>query len=199
MAKTPLLFWSAREVKDIARELITDFHPYLADETIVYIFRSEHSEKDGDAVYGTAKKVSGLNAYLAFRSIHGGEEDGPIAPESFYIIDIAHDVWLALTGPQRIALVDHELSHIGADGMRGHDVEEFRGVIERHGLWRPNLVDFIAAAQQEPLFDDKVARLAADSKIRAAVEKMWPKKGSGIDSVSFSTPGHEPVVLTARD
>jgi hypothetical protein len=58
----------------------------------------------------------------------------------------------------RMALVDHELSHcwfatVDNDGVtqkfhqdgspwwtiRGHDLEEFCGVVERHGLWSEDL------------------------------------------------------------
>jgi hypothetical protein len=32
----------------------------------------------------------------------------------------------------------------------------------------------------------------------AKVEALRPKKGSGVDSVTFETPGHEPVTLHAK-
>jgi hypothetical protein len=40
--------------------------------------------------------------------------------------------------------------------IQGHDIEEFRGVIERHGLWRPDLCQFAEEAvkhRQPTLFD----------------------------------------------
>jgi hypothetical protein len=166
MAKPPVSFWKASDVRDIAESLIPDFHPHLAEKTILYVFRSEASEKKGRVVLGTARKVSGLNAYLAFRDMLESQDlsqrllpaltgearqSAPAAP-SFYVIEIAHDTWLRLEGPQRIALVDHELAHIGDDGMVGHDVEEFREVIERHGLWKPDLKEFAKAMRQTPLF-----------------------------------------------
>jgi hypothetical protein len=197
MAKKPLTFWKADEVKAIAESLIEEFHEHIADLTVLYVFRSEHAEEAGKVVLGKAKKVTGLNAYLAWR--HLAEEESGSAVASFYVVEIAHDTWCALTGPQRIALVDHELSHIGPDGIVSHDIEEFRGVIERHGLWRPALEEFIEASKQVPLFDNKADRLARDPKIRKAFEQLVPKKGSGIDSVTISTPGHEPVTIHARD
>ena len=40
--------------------------------------------------------------------------------------------------------------------------------------------------------------LANDPVIRKAVEALRPKPGSGIDSVTLSSPGHESVTLTAK-
>jgi hypothetical protein len=158
MAKKPLTFYKADEVKAIAETLIADFHPHIGDLTVLYVFRSEHSEENGKVVLGKARKVSGLNAYLAWRHLVEDEDRGHGAPvSSFYVVEIAADTWLALTGPQRLALVDHELSHIGADGLLSHDVEEFSGVIERHGLWRPALEEFIEASKQQPLFETTTA------------------------------------------
>jgi hypothetical protein len=69
---------------------------------------------------------------------------------------------------QRVALVDHELCHFGREeddkGNRSwvlvsHDIEEFKGIVERWGLWRPDLVVFSGAvvhAHQLGLFDGSV-------------------------------------------
>jgi hypothetical protein len=204
MAKKPLFFWKADDVKAIAETLIEDFHPHIANLTVLYVFRSEHSETNGKVVLGTAKKVTGLNAYLAFRQwidkADRGEpleHDAPSVASSFYVVEIAADTWSALTGPQRIALVDHELSHISADGIVSHDVEEFRGVIERHGLWRPALEEFIEASQQEPLFDSARPRgaVAAAINIAKGLQKTL-KKG---ESLTISTPGRDPVTIHPAD
>lgn len=199
MAKKPISFWRAREVQDIAESLIEEFHPHIAELTVLYVFRSEHSEENGKVVLGKARKVSGLNAYLAFRSMVDDEGDAPQNVSGFFVIEIAYDTWQALTPSQRIALVDHEMSHIGPDGMRSHDVEEFRGVIERHGVWRPALEEFIEASKQVPLFENPTERLARNPRIRDAFDALIPKKGSGIDSVTITVDGHDPVTLNARD
>lgn len=55
---------------------------------------------------------------------------------------------------QKAALIDHELCHCDYDdveevaGIRGHDVEEFREIIERYGLWRQDLVEIAPAFQR---------------------------------------------------
>lgn len=178
----PVTYRRAEEVRDIAEALIPEYHPHLHGETILYVFRSKATERKFKPVLGTARRVSGLNAYLAFQEM--GEDAEP-----FYVIEIAEDIWGRLAEAQRVALVDHELSHIGPDGMLTHDVEEFRAVVERHGLWMPDLHDFAKAAKSLPLFE----------AARAHVEAMRPKKGSGIDSLTISTPGGDSVTLNARD
>lgn len=171
-------YWNAEEVAGIAEGLIKNYHPHLAGESIIYVFRDEHAEANGQIVFGSAKRVSGLNAYLANKETLDETE---VAPEPLKLIEIAHDVWAQLTDKQRVALVDHELCHLGTDGMRAHDVEEFREVIDRHGLWRPSLEDFAAAISQQKLFPDQ-----------ALIDAIRPKSGS----VTISS-GDTSVTLTA--
>jgi predicted metallopeptidase len=171
MAKNPTTYWNADEVRDIAQPLIEQFHEHLLVATILYVFRSEATETKSRVVLGTARKVTGLNAYLAFRELLNDTRQA----FTFYVIEIAHDTWQKLTGPQRIALVDHELSHIGRDGMIGHDVEEFSSVVARHGLWKPDLKELKRAMDQPSLFE--------------SIDAIRPKPGSGIESVTIEHAG----------
>jgi predicted metallopeptidase len=180
MAKEKLTYWKSEEIADIAEQLIASYHEHLAGETIIYLFRSEHSEEKGKITLGKARKITGLNAFLATKPI----EEEPVEPPVLYVIEIAYDTWLKLTGPQRIALVDHELQHITPDGLRAHDVEEFRAIVARHGMWKPDLKDFLDTARQKPLFE--------------AVEDLRPKKGSGITGITISAGGKS-VTLLPRD
>jgi len=209
MAKEPLKYWKADEVQAIADRLISRYHLHLEGEAIIYLFRSEHAESNGRIELGKALKVSGRNAYLAIRdqleqinSVDDNPDEKEEAPP-IKLIEIAFDVWKTLNVTQREALVDHELCHFGPDGMRGHDVEEFRAVIDRHGLWRPEIELMAATIAQQKLFPDGEAdverRVASDPKVRKAIDDIRPKKGSGIDKVTISTPGRKPVTLTAKD
>lgn len=153
----------AASVERIANQLIPEHHPHLVGEPIRYVFRDEHAKKGGKAVMGSARKISGLNAYLALgdETDVEGEDVDP-----FFVIEIAEDIWARLSLAQRKALVDHELSHCiiepdakGAPtlGLVAHDLEEFRTVVERHGLWMPDLVEMARAIDAAPkvptLFD----------------------------------------------
>jgi hypothetical protein len=138
-------FERSQEVKAIAEELIASHHDHLSKARIAYLFADRGSKKLGKVLVGKATKASDLIA-------HFGQVD--------FIIVINRETWTALTIRQRDALVDHELCHcrmtITKTGeirwwIRSHDVEEFSEIIERHGLWFPDLEKFVAASRQVEL------------------------------------------------
>lgn len=154
----------APEVRKIAEDLIPKYHAHLDEAArIEYVFRDEAANDGGKTVFGKARKVVGLNAYLAADqyfeqpTLEGHEAETvktPIA-QDFFVLEIAADVWKHLDDNQREALVDHELCHFGLsfndEGERKlsiipHDVEEFASVVRRHGLWRVDVEQFINAA-----------------------------------------------------
>lgn len=142
----------APEVREIADKLIPKHHPHLEGSRIDYVFRSKHSTNKGKIVGGKARKVTGLNAFLASsgrRGFHGTD---------LFVIEIAHDLWEQLPQEQRVALVDHELCHCfrEVDDETGewvlsilpHDLEEFAEVVKRHGIWSTDLDYFVKKSQQ---------------------------------------------------
>jgi hypothetical protein len=154
----------AVDAEIIANELISEFHPHLRDARIVYLFTNQERKYRGDVVLGTAQRLGSLPKYFS-----SGEaaslEDG----YDFCIL-LSEDQWKFLNVAQRRALIDHQLSHCGIRRtinhltsevtehwcLLAHDVEEFRGVIERHGLWRLDLRQFAETAiqhRQPTLFD----------------------------------------------
>lgn len=147
----------------IAAEIIHDQHSHLGPVRVVYVFASEAIKRKGKELWGRAKLVTGLNAYLA-----GVDAD---ETEPFFVIEISAPIWRILTDPQKRALVDHELEHLDVDPetskliLRGHDLEEFSGVVRRHGLWRDDVIAFVEAAKagaQKGLFDkDKAETVGA--------------------------------------
>lgn len=165
----------ATEVAKIAAGLIKEHKEYepLAEERIEYVFRDKHGNKNGKPVLGKARKISGLNAFLA--SIDDAPEIG-IEVEEFFVMEIARDLWLVLTVEQKTALVEHELQHFFVDyddkGVKvlqllPHDLEEFAIIVKRHGLWQPDLRHFVkVAAGQLQLIDDEDPE---DSDLREVV------------------------------
>jgi hypothetical protein len=148
----------ARDVEDVAEKILAEVeaHSPLRNVDIHYLFRDRAAQVRGEIMLGTTRKVSGVNA--ARVALVGRDEAE--APE-FFEIEIAHDQWLSLKAPQRIALVDHLLSfcHIeypeDSDRERtlklvGPDVVEFTGVLERRGAWRPSLERMQAVAGELP-------------------------------------------------
>lgn len=169
----------APEVEDIAVRLIAAHHTHLLDNghvRVEYLFRSETQETNGKTVWGKARKVSSLNAFLA---IPKDEASSDIAEapevEPFFVIEIAADVWRTISSKQRIALVDHELSHCRVrltDGtvklaVAPHDIEAFESDVRRHGLWRKDIEHFAkicADAGQMSLINDVDAQTRRSRK-----------------------------------
>lgn len=115
------------------------------------------ADVDGRLVLGKCKRASDLDRELS---------------EHDFVILLNQEAWNELSEDQRLALLDHELSHCQQvlDGtgrqkedergrlvwrIRKHDVEEFRDVIARNGCYMSDLADFVKAAleaKQTPLF-----------------------------------------------
>jgi len=154
-------YFEAPEVAKLAEELIPKYHQHLIDFSVKirYVFVDKTPNSKGKEVWGTCRKVSGLNAYL-----EGESPDG----DPFFVITISKDIWDILPTDKKLALVDHELCHASAEvkqqkndsdgdsdmetdnpvklGVKPHDLEEFACIVRRHGLWRDDIKDFVDAA-----------------------------------------------------
>ena len=147
-------FEVAAQPKAIAQALIGVLHTHLANARIEYLYR-ETLAKGGRLRLGVASRASAKLAYLA---------------EVDFLLEFNWSTWGKLSPPQRIALVDHELSHCGRDSDSGNwvtircDVEEFAQIVLRWGLWTPDLRVFSAAmagAQKDLFKDEPVATEAS--------------------------------------
>lgn len=141
----------AGDVRAIGKRRIEAHHAHLKDARILYLFTTANRTKGGRTVLGTAQKANPLVRYLSMEAYN--EEEG-----ADFIILVGINQWLLLDEKQQEALVDHELCHCDADfdddgaplwKLRGHDVEEFREIIERHGFWKPDLEEFGQVVQQQ--------------------------------------------------
>lgn len=135
----------------LGRNVINSTHTDLADVRVEFLFRDKASTSRGREVWGKARKVTGLAAFFAVPKDDAPQdiEDAPDI-DPFFVIEIAHDIWQVLTAQQRIALLDHELSHChirykdgeAALDVVDHDISEFEGVVRRHGLWKADVASF---------------------------------------------------------
>lgn len=151
----------APEAADIARDVI-QHHDRLLAVRIEFVFRNEAVRRNNRVEWwGRAHKVTGWKAMLATPD---ADESGENC--DFFVIELAYDIWILLNAKQKRALIDHELCHLDTEItdagdlkllMRRHDVEEFTEIVARHGVWRPDLQEMIAAAGPTQL------RLLADS------------------------------------
>jgi len=139
----------ARLYPRLAR-LVEEWHEEIAQARIALAWvTSWKPDVDGRLVLGKCKKASDLDRELAAFD---------------FVILLNKDFWqdARVTERQREALLDHELSHAAVkhdkDGepvvdekdrqvfrVRKHDLEEFAGVVERHGLYKRDLERFAAS------------------------------------------------------
>ncbi len=144
-----VLEWLQAQVFSIDGELHNEDHSHLIDADICFLWASSGFGKQGRFVLGQAEQV-------AFRA--GGWQKARMEQQMFdwfgrvpaFIITLAADYCAECSDIDFCALVEHECYHIaqakdafGApkftqEGlpkleMRGHDVEEFVGVVRRYG------------------------------------------------------------------
>jgi hypothetical protein len=149
MAATIVL---APEARRLATKLIEQYHKLLRNATILYLFSDQKPTKAGRPIMARTKKTSPLERFLG-QSFSEGDDAGVD-----YVVIFYAEEWGKLTPAQRLALVDHELCHMTVEydedtdepswGLQGHDLEEFRAVVQRHGLWQPDIEEFAATVQQ---------------------------------------------------
>lgn len=171
MTRTILAFDEIREDEySVANEaaqlglLLTnkvEAHAHLQAANIGYIFRDDELKRHGRVIAAEAilverilqseKRYSRIVKWAVLRILGATE-----LPDFLILID--RNIWEGMDVEQRLALIDHELSHcwyetVDGDGVtqkfhrdgspwwaiRGHDLEEFCGVVERNGLWSEDL------------------------------------------------------------
>ena len=155
--------WIQAEILADTGSIHNPDHAHLIDADIGILWASAHFEKQGRTVLGQAEQV-------AFRA--GGWQKARMEQQMHdwfgyvpaYIITLAADYCVQCSDLEFCALVEHELFHIahstdkyGApafteDGMpklkmRGHDVEEFVGVVRRYGA-SPEVQELVDAANK---------------------------------------------------
>lgn len=106
-------------------------------------------------------------------------------------------VWRRMKGHQRRALVDHELCHCdygdGGPYLVEHDLEEFRGVVSRHGDWAMNVQLFLDAGEQAR---QRQKLLFAEDAAPAAPEASEAAEDEGHEETTDGSPARssEPAV-----
>lgn len=146
----PLRFDPADDsVLELAKSLISKYHTSLVNAKIAYLFRNKPMKKAGREVAATAEKISAKNKVLSNYD---------------FIITISYEAWKGMQDAVKIAVLDHELSHlfIEDDEKTGepkftllpHTVEEFSEVILRNGLYNIDLVHIGNVIQTAKIPDD---------------------------------------------
>lgn len=161
----------------MAQELIDEFHPWLKNARIGFMWRKEAPSSNSRTILGKARKVS---------------DEQKVFLDYDFVIWIAKDKFDQFELAQRRALVDHELCHCGwSDGecyIRKHDVEEFNIVIQRHGFWQDGLKPIQLLAIQPQLPGTKVTFSRAGGVVESVpsglLEKAMQGDGDALDTVA---------------
>lgn len=157
--------WVAETFISGAGKLVNPDHAHLLDASIAYLWASSSFEKRGRIVIGQCEEVvfrcSGWQRQRQEQQIM--DWFGAIPN---FIITISAEYAAEASDAEFCALIEHELYHIAHDvdvfgaprftqgGMpklklRGHDVEEFIGVVRRYGAAH-DVAKLVEAANHAP-------------------------------------------------
>lgn len=189
------------DLYELMDEIVGDHHPELEEARIAIAWRHGwKADADGRCVLGQMKKASELD-----RQLHQWD----------FVILLNAEVWTSVefSEAQQRALLDHELCHgaIARDAegetrhtpegqivyrIRKHTIEEFHEIVERHGQWKGDIQTFVDRAmkagvpEQMTIGDQGVVESVIDRALDspAALARMAPVVGGGIESVTISTP-----------
>lgn len=160
-------------------DLIDAFHPHLNQANIALAWNLNwKTDSDSRLVLGKCKKATDLE-----KEFH----------EYDFVILLNFSAWSELSPVQRTALMDHELCHAEvcrntADELqhdergricyriRKHDLEEFRDIVNRHGMYKSDIEAFVRSCQplkKHPLLDGIAEKLNVTGE--ASVEQSRDK------------------------
>lgn len=141
--------WIQREILATTGSIHNEEHAHLIDASVGVMWASSSFAKKGRSVLGQAEQLM-IRAGGWQKARQEQQMRDWFGEEPEFLITLAADYCAQCTESEFCALVEHELYHIahkldkyGApaftqDGlpkleMRGHDVEEFVGVVRRYG------------------------------------------------------------------
>ena len=151
------------ELYEVMNKLVAKFHQHLSSAAIVLVWQSDLKPSPEKKIQlGKCIKVSDRDKLLH------GNDFAVLLNKDIFESDMLND-------DQRRAILDHELCHaqvkrdkkgkpkLDDDGkpiwrVRKHDLEEFRQIVERHGCYANDIIDFVRtalASKDAPLLADK--------------------------------------------
>lgn len=182
-----VLSWAQREVLTDGGQLHNPDHAHLEHADVRFLWAPGSFAKQGRTVLGTCEEVLfRCNAWQKGRQQQQMADWFGTVPEFLITLDARY--CLECSDAEFCAPVEHELYHIGQeldafgspaftkDGMpklflRGHDVEEFVGVVRRYGVGYPDgtLAQLVAAANAAPeVAKINIARACGTCLLKAA-------------------------------
>lgn len=142
---------ASQSVLSLATELVREFHTELIHANILFIHRSEAANSGGRTVLGKAAKISAPMKVLL--------------DDADFLIWISKKDWEAASEGFRRPLLDHLLEHCTTDinddeyVLRNPEINEFRSIIDRHGLWS---LDLLRVGETIKHYQDKLPGMKPD-------------------------------------
>lgn len=136
-------YYEAPQCRALGNAILGVVHRHLVNARIEWLFRKA-IKRQGEVI---GAKMGTAGARLNF--LQGAD----------FVCEVNWEQWRGLSSEARVALIDHELCHCGVDQETSkyllipHDVEEFRAIVQRHGLWNTGLQALEGAMRQLDLFE----------------------------------------------
>lgn len=180
---------SAPEIHRVAREVIEEHHPVLAQRgPIIEWIMTRPSSASGKVPDFKIRKVTGVNAFLA-----GPKSDSFVyQAEPFIAVEVSVSFWNSLEDPGgENGFCDHVVSHLAYDyekgtwSVEGPQFGEFVGVLDRHGFWRPG-ADYRTFAETVSEQLSLLAETPSDIPSEADTDKVAEQESNNFDmSISY--------------
>jgi len=127
-------YFRLTEAADIVARLIRDVEDFkLLAAVVIEVVASRKPMRASNR----AQLAKGGKVPRFAREVYCDQDDDP--PD--FTVTVNLEEWANLSDSQKVALMDHALGHFGyesEDGstwIKGHDIEEFLGTMQRRGLW----------------------------------------------------------------
>jgi len=139
-------YCEAVQPREIGAVLVRAIHTKLAGYTIGFIFKQKLVDR-GQPCLSRSNKVTGKLAHFS---------------DLDFLIEVNWEAWRNLSGPQRVASIDHELTGFSiSQTEKGDtvktvlppDVSEFHSVVSRWGLYNAPLKVFANHVRNAPQFE----------------------------------------------
>ncbi|WP_426070185.1 putative metallopeptidase [Janthinobacterium sp. DSP2-3-3] len=182
-----VLKWARATILTEGGALYNEDHAHLESCNIQFLWAPEGFVKAGRTVLGQCEEVTfRCGPWQKGRQQQQMADWFGAVPE--YLITLDASYCLTCSDVEFCALVEHELMHIGQErdeygspaftkdgfpklAIRGHDVEEFVGIVRRYGVGHPDgtLAALVAAANNTPeVAKINIARACGTCLLKAA-------------------------------
>lgn len=186
-AAPELRAWAMSTFVEEGAALENPDHAHLRNAVLGFLWTNVGNSRQGRTVLGmceTGMPMGSMGKWAKARALQQLEDWFDIVPDFVLTFDAHYAA--QCSDAEFCALVEHELYHAGQVrdefgapkfdkdgrpklGIRGHDIEEFVGVVRRYGAAAAHVEPLIAAARQKPeIATVNIARACGTCHLRAA-------------------------------